>query len=404
MPWWAPVVALAALAGLLAWPVISGGLGGSSGDANEADAAISDDGPIDPARPADATAASAVERAPTIERARPDVGDPVAPGAVGLSVFVGSATELVRIDLDTGVQRAFEARGRPAHITGGWLVVADSDGGATRFVDTNDPEGRLRRTIEEPQAWLLGAGRAIEPGQLWVLVDTNNSSVTEWRLVDLDSQAVLRTVSVDGPFTRDILVDDGAVQLQPQFTSASDGSLFVLGDASTSDEATSYEPLGPGRLLAATDDALLIERCDEPVRCEAHWYGRDGQTRLDDDAVTNESLLVSQVRSSTDREVVAWSDPFGGGVVVRDMGTDRTYVFDATWEPALPSVSADGRYVVGVDTAPFLLDVETGEVTPLPVSTSLRRGNVSVLLFERTDDGLTPAPDEDSPGAGDAGS
>lgn len=276
-------------------------------------------------------------------------------GSPDLALFIGSATELLRIDLETGESTAFESVGWPVHAAEGWLVLIHPNGHSVRAVplDDVDAAGQLLGSTAEAGG---GFGPGPEPGQIWL---PTPEGATMWHFIDVDDGGGAR--QDESPDLGVGMMSGSAV-----VTSSRAGGVFVVDQGE-------YRRVFNGEPVALSLDYLLARRCLSPTDCELQWLERGSWAEVDR-AVPDTDLACGGWLSA-DGAWLAFLDL--GEAVPSDLATGTVRVFNVetqdyvdilpTSEPSAPPVVGqcnvnsaadrfgrhDGAPEPPIDTGPF---------------------------------------------------
>ncbi|MEL6983529.1 MAG: zinc ribbon domain-containing protein, partial [Actinomycetota bacterium] len=233
--------------------------------------------------------------------AAPAVPRPVLDQAIGLDLLVSTRGRPAILDLDTGEITYHEGnRLYPVGISGGWLV---SDGrtpiGATK-VPLDDLSASATAVFGDGEQVFasalpfLGDG---EPGQLWFatyrqLAEASATFLPSVELIDLASgEAVPHPLAEEGIQSNELFAG--------RFSEGSGGLLTGPSGGVYAATDTGFRLVTDGNLIAADAERVLVETCDETLRCQRRWLDRRTWEPLDLVAPDPEAVVTAVV-SPTD--------------------------------------------------------------------------------------------------------
>ncbi|MEM7340864.1 MAG: hypothetical protein AAF467_19560 [Actinomycetota bacterium] len=282
-------------------------------------------------------------------------GSPAADGRTGdrptsdLALFVGSPSELIRIDLGNGAVTQFERTvGVPIHSTDGWLIFIHPGGESVRAVPLAQVDGDAE--ILGTNAWTEGAfGPGPEPSQVWY--PTEEGAAT-WRFIRVSEGYEERSqASPDVGF--------GRIALRPLVTTSSEGGVYAAN-------GEDYVEVFDGNLMAIGHQHVIAQRCrdrgsgGEPgtaeqlqhdidraghgeSSCRLHWLTRG--TWDEPDRPVPDVTLACGGWLSGDGRWFAYFDT--GGVASENLTLRNVRVFDTVTGEHLDLSSAQDLPITG---------------------------------------------------------
>lgn len=378
------VVALALLLwGLYAWPKQAGETDLRGDDPATAGSSLgspSGRGESEPADPDRSTTAKSARPAPdageTAERATAggdqggdggDDGNPVGPivgEPTGLGVVVGSydsVDPLLLLALDSG--RSFELsnlRGRPVGKTGQTLVLATWDDIHTADLTSRRPEAV---SIMDFDIMEFDSGVSDYVQVVGETIWTTAGAGEDRRMVGL---------SIDGDLVDE--VDLSGLSLGFSWLNGPVGPDIVesKGGGVYRRSGSDFQRLSTGRVRVAGEAIVLVDECDDRMRCTSRWHDRETWDSLDLPAPAYKEDTASVVVGA-DRWLLTTNWRTGGvelieietGLVAREWQGGGMLGFGQ----AAP-ISPDGRWLVdlSVRSSPVVVDLDSGAEWPVELS------------------------------------
>ena len=286
-----------------------------------------------------------------------DGPEPLLPGS-GLTVAVGNPLRLT--DLDTGVTISTTVRANPVAVIGEHLVLRDQNG--TRFVSLrlDDLEGELTWLGRGDAGYAYRVEPAEEEGQVWVLTerwDTTEPTQIE-TLVDLATGEELdeRPFEFDAQFWAFGLFQPGDYR-----TPRSGGVYARDGDG--------FARVADGSLVAAGDSLLLVDECDDRLRCELTWRSTDAPAEVIDRPLPPvDSTTLSNGGVIGNDRLLVFATTFDWRYSVFDLETGTVLVEGLEYQGDMPvSTSVDGRYLAfNQNGDAMVIDLDTSAEIILP--------------------------------------
>lgn len=288
-------------------------------------------------------------------------GGPLLSEPVGLSLVIGSEERLRRLDLDTGVVTGYERAGTPLLATGGWVLI-QNENSLARAVPVTDLGAQVASVWSQYSSGLPRPGPA--PGQIW-LPDADGRTL-RWRLVDAASREVVE--ELDSGVAAWWQQPESVVD--PMVVGSTTGQVFERDGAA-------FRPVAKGELVAVGRASVLVRRCIDPRSCTLHWVDRSTWRDTGGAVPDNRAGELTSASVSDDGRLLLYST--ASESFLFDVSRGQEVMQVATW-PGVLSASPDGRWAVAVHTAGRigLYDVDRGETTEVPVSSSSNGGVVIV--------------------------
>ncbi|MEM8925850.1 MAG: zinc ribbon domain-containing protein [Actinomycetota bacterium] len=255
-------------------------------------------------------------------------------------IVVAAQGQLTVVSLVDGSVRSHRGAGfEPVAATADWLLVQRNDGVfKLPIADLGAVPVRLG-DVDRGFQMLVG----LDTDEAWILTMTSfEDAVAEETLERVD----LNTGAVDTAFADTVEISDffaGLVQLGPGTPLLSRaGGVYELAPGGVARVAE-------GRLLAADADRVLVERCDDGLRCDKVWLGRSDWAPVD--LATPEVPGQRELLGNTGW-LLSFEAVTGRGIELLDIETGRAVSLDDERPrgtggiDSLPRVSPDGRWLV----------------------------------------------------------
>lgn len=287
-----------------------------------------------------------------------DPTGPVVGELTGLGLVIGSfegGRSLELVVLDTG--EIFELpnlRGRPVGRIGTTLIAADY--GEVLALDLTTPDGEPETVVDFADGWIQ-------------MIEVDGDLIRT--IQDDESGSRLLALTVDGELVEEVDLSTSPFGFGRPLTSAG-GDIVQSGSGGVYRRTgDSYQRLSTGRIRAAGREIVLVEECDDRMRCESTWYEQrtwdpvghpDPSLPADATGLVaggDRWLLSTKWRTGQTRVIDIES-----GRSVRDIEGNRFFGYGPT-----SPISDDGRWLVdrdGIDAV--VVDLETGKGWPLEVS------------------------------------
>ncbi len=286
---------------------------------------------------------------------------------VGFTAWVGGDTRLSVLDIDSGAQTDLEARGYPLLATSTSLIFRDLLAENYAVIDRQNPTvPAIVLDAGDFEIDLVAESRVENAVWLADVPETEDAGV-EWRLLSLSTGAPLRSSTTVGIETIR-MADKVELAYSPVIDEREDEVWRLVGDA--------HEFWFQGRVIARDLDRVLAERCAPD--CALAWL-----------SVATGDVLPDPVPEGLhdDNELI------GGGTWLYSRSEDFTAsaLINAETSKAIDTsirrttrpfaVDARGRWAVMTGSQRvWLLDLETGEQTPIPGSRRLVGVSSTVVL------------------------
>lgn len=282
---------------------------------------------------------------------------PLLPGS-GLALAVGNPLRVT--DLDTGVTVETTVRASPVGVIGEHLLLRDQNG--TRFVTLrlDDLEGEPTWLGRGDAGYAYRVEPAEEDGQVWILTerwDTTEPAQIE-TLVDLETGEELR----ERAFEFDASFWSIGPNPTTNYRTPRSGGVYQR-------DGDGFLRIADGSLVAAGEELLLIEDCDDRLRCTLTWRRVDAPTEPVRRPIPSvgEGTIASGALIGSDRLLV-FATLGDWRYSVLDLETGETVVTGLDFQGELPvSASEDGRYMAfNRNGDATVMDLDTGTDVILP--------------------------------------
>ncbi len=292
-------------------------------------------------------------------------GSPLLGEPTGLRLLVGhNVNRPTVVDLDTGelfLAPKTSAAIQPTAIFGDWLIARTADRlvavplndlGAEPVTMLPDSQGQIDLIPQSPRQDGLG----------WVV--ENDMSERTLQLIDLATgRSIAQGPSVDH--------DEPVWVLSPPSSSGAPTLLGHLSGGVYEAGAEGYRRVALGRLMTADDTRVLVETCDDHLRCAFTWFDRETWEPLDLDSPQSGGDQITFI-AGTDWLAVLDYAIEGRELLLLNVETGAQYEVE---EPHIDpmaygivgsEISPDGRWLAlryGLDIT--IVDLETGTEYPI---------------------------------------
>ena len=272
-------------------------------------------------------------------------GEPLLGEPTGLQLVIGRVTDRPSVlDLDTGelilapgASRSLE----PVTMYGDWLVARQGD--QLVSVPASDLGADPVPLLPDAQWVDLVSISVVDDGRAWV--NTYDSDDVRLHLVDLASGNEI----AQGPSRPN---DQSFSGWSPP-TAAGGPALVshVTGGLYEADVVGGYRRVFDGRLIAADDNRLLVETCDDALVCRMRWLARDTWEQLDLEFPVTGSRTAGYTSfvAGTDWLSSLSYDADGQSLVLTHVVTGTTYEVDDQHVDRIVggrlAISPDGRWM-----------------------------------------------------------
>jgi len=297
-------------------------------------------------------------------------------GPFGYDLLIATTGRPSRFDLDTGEVTFVEgSRVFPIFVWESWLIVGDGSAvGVARLPIRDlgaDPEPFVEEDGGASGYVVTPISKAVETGQMWIAVTTGfdiGEPTETLYLIDIETAAILDQREADSEAW-----ELAGAQRDGLFNAPTGGVYQAVGDT--------YQRVTDGRVLVSNDERVLVETCDDGLRCTLQWL--DSQTwgpldlvvPADHDALYLPMPGNDWIFSPTFER---HSGPTSGQML--NIATGETLQVDLPEQtiagpfPPTPAVSPDGRWLAtrGEDTKQLVFrDLDTGDAVYIELEESI---------------------------------
>lgn len=289
----------------------------------------------------------------------------------GLEIWVGGDGRITRIDLDSGRRFQVDRRGYPLVVSGQWLVFFDARTDTFERVDRVDPSQGETRLDAGEDFTIDAIAESPVDNSVWVADATGD--LVAWRLLSLGTGAPLRSATTS---SLELMAIADAADL------ASGPEIDIRQNVTTGEsevwrlDGSEHVFWFAGSVVARDTTIALVENCDGS--CTLEW--RDLATGEQIERLVPPNLLDLNELLGGGTWIYARSEDLSASTFIDAISFEeldtktrrRTRPFD---------IEDSGRWAAMTGSQRvWIVELETGEETPLPGQRSLVGTTASVVF------------------------